>query len=76
MPGSKFATLIVKMSAKWCTVVVAVLLSLNGVYVVESASYRTVSAVRTGPWQFQIVEGLRVDGVLLASFNNTINETG
>lgn len=38
--------------------------------------YRILSAVRTGPWQYEIVEGLRVDGVLIASFNNTINETG
>lgn len=43
---------------------------------VECADYRILSAVRTGPWQYEIVEGLRVDGVLIASFNNTINETG
>ena len=64
-----------KMVAKRCIVVVTFLLSLGSVCV-EGASFRAVSAVRTGPWQFQIVEGFRVDGVLLASLNNTINETG
>lgn len=63
------------MAALRCAVEALVLLSLSGVCV-ECATFRTISAVRTGPWQYEIVEGLRVDGVLIASFNNTINETG
>lgn len=55
-----------------CVTVVVFSLSLG----VECGAYRVLSALRTGPWQYEIVEALRVDGILIASFNNTINETG
>jgi hypothetical protein len=48
-----------------------------GIASIECGKFRTISAVRTGGrWQYDIVEGLREDGIVIASFNDTINETG
>lgn len=52
-----------------------VLLSL-GVACIQCTGFRNISAVRIGPWRYQIVEGFRDDAVLVAGFNNTIDQTG
>lgn len=51
------------------------LLSLAGLCTV-CGDMKYLSALRSGPWKYELVEGYRVDGIIIASFNNTINETG
>lgn len=52
-----------------------VLFSLVGVCV-ECAGSKSLSALMTGPWEYQIVEGLHPGATVTATFNNSIQETG
>lgn len=41
-----------------------------------SAKATTLSALRRGPWEYDIVEGIHSEAILTASFTDTINHTG
>ena len=63
------------MAAVRCVAELLILLSF-GAACIHCTGARTISAVRIGPWKYQIVEGLSDDAVVVASFNNTIDQTG
>ena len=43
---------------------------------VEGTETRVLSAVRRGPWQHHIVEGLHPEADITARFNDSIEQTG
>eukprot|EP00731_Ephydatia_muelleri_P023278 Em0015g861a len=57
------------------SMLVAVLLALT-VCSLASAKTTTLSALRRGPWHYDIVEGIHSEAILTASFTDTINFTG